>query len=67
MPKKSLRYLIFNELLIADSEWFDDSVCPETTRERGEEYFDYLANKVAKMLKKENKYESKRKSFKSIL
>lgn len=55
MPKKSLRYLIFNELLIADSEWFDDFVCPETTMERGEEYFDYLASKVVKMLKKEKK------------
>ena len=54
MPKKSLRYLIFNELLMADYDWFDHESAPAySTFEHGEEYFEYLATKIAKMLKKE--------------
>lgn len=55
MSKKSLRYLIFNELLIANDDWFDDFVCPESTMERDEEYYDYLAKRIVKMLKKEKR------------
>ena len=56
MPKKSLRYYIFSELMMADDVWFDEEDKdhpPYSTFEHGEEYFDYLAMKVAKMLKKE--------------
>ena len=56
MPRKSLRYYLFNEIMLADDNWFDDDPryrAKESTGERGEEYFDYLAKKAARMLKKE--------------
>lgn len=54
MARKSARYMIFNELLIGDYSWFDRDDGPEeSTFERGEEYFDYLAKQVVKMLKRE--------------
>lgn len=55
MPKKSLRYLIFNELLIADDDWFDIDICPQSTGCRNEDYYDFLAGRVVKMLKKEKR------------
>lgn len=54
MPKKSLQYLIFNELLIADDDWFEEDN-EISTMERDEPYFDYLAERIARMLKKEKK------------
>lgn len=54
MPKKKpLRYRLFCELLLADYDWFDIEVCPESTGCRNEEYFDYLAKRAVKMMKKE--------------
>lgn len=54
MPrKKPLRYRLFCELLLADYDWFDIEVCPESTGCRNEEYFDYLAKRAVKMMKKD--------------
>ena len=53
MPKKKpLRYRLFMELMMADDEWFDGT-CKYSTGEHGEEYFDYLAKRAVKMMKKD--------------
>lgn len=53
MPKKGLRYTIFNAILLADSDYFGGYV-DTSNMEHDEQYFDYLAKEIAKTLKKEN-------------
>lgn len=54
MPKKKpLRYRLFMELMMADDDWFEPDLCLESTGERDEQYFDYLAKRAVKMMKKD--------------